>query len=131
MAVFPVPRHLARPPRASTDFIEWIAGLPGIVAGLADRWSLSVGEPFQPGGQCSWTARAAGPDGAEPVLKIGFRFPGGEERDEAAGLRVWGGNGAVRVQAACRASPSMRCWLNGACRVRRWARCCPSPSRTG
>lgn len=101
MAVFPVPRHLAETASRVDGLYEWIAGLPGIVAGLADRWSLSVGEPFQPGGQCSWTAPAAGPDGAEPVLKIGFRFPGGEERDEAAGLRVWGGNGAVRVQAAC------------------------------
>ena len=34
------------------------------------------------------------------MLKVGYRFPGGEERDEAAGLRVWGGNGAVRLQAA-------------------------------
>jgi streptomycin 6-kinase len=34
-------------------------------------------------------------------VKVGFRFPGDEERDEAAGLRIWGGNGAVRVHAAC------------------------------
>lgn len=101
MAVFPVPRYLAETASRVDGLYEWIAGLPGIVAGLADRWSLSVGEPFQPGGQCSWTAPAAGPDGAELVLKIGFRFPGGEERDEAAGLRIWDGNGAVRVQAAC------------------------------
>lgn len=101
MAVFPVPRYLAETASCVDGLYEWIAGLPGIVAGLADRWSLSVGEPFQPGGQCSWTAPAAGPDGAELVLKIGFRFPGGEERDEAAGLRIWDGNGTVRVQAAC------------------------------
>jgi streptomycin 6-kinase len=34
------------------------------------------------------------------VLKVGFRFPGGDERDEAAGLRIWDGNGAVRLHAA-------------------------------
>ena len=34
------------------------------------------------------------------VLKVGFRFPGGDERDEAAGLRCWDGNGAVRLHAA-------------------------------
>jgi streptomycin 6-kinase len=100
MAVFPVPRYLAETASRVDGLHDWIAGLPGIVAGLADRWSLSVGEPFQPGGQCSWTAPATNPDGAELVLKVGFRFPGGEERDEAAGLRVWGGNGAVRLQAA-------------------------------
>ena len=65
MAVFPVPRYLAETAARVDGLYEWIAGLPGIVAGLADRWSLSVGEPFQPGGQCSWTAPATGPDGAE------------------------------------------------------------------
>lgn len=35
------------------------------------------------------------------VLKVAFRFGGGEERDEAAGLRAWDGNGAVRLHAAC------------------------------
>ena len=73
---------------------------PEIVAGLAGRWSLRVGEPFQPGGQCSWTAPVTDPAGASLVLKVGFRFPGGDERDEAAGLRVWDGNGAVRLYAA-------------------------------
>jgi streptomycin 6-kinase len=78
----------------------WITGLPQLVTGLADRWSLRVGEPFQPGGQCSWTAPVTGPAGAGLVLKVGFRFPGGEERDEAAGLRIWDGNGAVRLHDA-------------------------------
>ncbi|MGH3205623.1 MAG: aminoglycoside phosphotransferase family protein, partial [Streptosporangiaceae bacterium] len=100
MAVFPVPRYLAETASRVDGLHDWIAGLPGIVAGLADRWSLSVGEPFQPGGQCSWTAPATDPAGAELVLKVGFRFPGGEERDEAAGLRIWDGNGTVRLQAA-------------------------------
>jgi len=101
MAVFPVPQYLAETATREDGLCEWIAGLPGIVAGLADRWSLSVGEPFQPGGRCSWTAPTTGPDSAELVLKVGFRFPGGEERDEAAGLRIWNGNGAVRLHAAC------------------------------
>jgi streptomycin 6-kinase len=35
------------------------------------------------------------------VLKVEFRFAGGEERDEAAGLRLWNGNGAVRLHGAC------------------------------
>jgi streptomycin 6-kinase len=95
--MFPVPRYLAETASRRDGLREWITGLPGVVAGLADQWSLSVGEPFQPGGQCSWTAPVTGPAGAELVLKVGFRFPGGEERDEAAGLRVWDGNGAVRL----------------------------------
>jgi len=99
MVAFPVPRYLAETARRDQAVAEWTACLPGIVAGLASRWSLRVGEPFEPGGQCSWTAPVTGPGGADLVLKVAFRFPGGEERDEAAGLRIWDGNGTVRLQA--------------------------------
>jgi streptomycin 6-kinase len=101
MAAFPVPRYLAETTRRDPGVAEWITGLPEIVAGLAGWWSLRVGEPFEPGGQCSWTAPVTGPGGADLVLKVAFRFRSGEERDEAAGLRVWDGNGTVRLQAAC------------------------------
>jgi streptomycin 6-kinase len=101
MTAFAVPRYLAETARRDSSVSGWIGDLPAIVAGLADRWSLRVGEPFQPGGQCSWTAPVTDPAGADLVLKVGFRFPGGDERDEAAGLRLWGGNGAVRLHAAC------------------------------
>jgi streptomycin 6-kinase len=97
---FTVPEYLAGTARRDRGVRDWITGLPAIVATLADRWSLRVGEPFQPGGQTSWTAPAAGQAGAALVLKVGFRFPGGEERDEAAGLRLWNGHGAVRLHAA-------------------------------
>ncbi|MGH3421746.1 MAG: aminoglycoside phosphotransferase family protein, partial [Streptosporangiaceae bacterium] len=101
MAVFPVPKYLAETARRDHGVAEWIPELPGLVADLAGRWSLDVGVPFQPGGQCSWTAPVTGSGVADLVLKVAFRFPGGEERDEAAGLRVWDGNGTVRLPAAC------------------------------
>ena len=97
---FTVPEYLAGTARCDRGVRDWITGLPAIVAALADRWSLRVGEPFQPGGQCSWTAPVTDPADASLVLKIGFRFPSGEQRDEAAGLRLWNGNGAVRLHAA-------------------------------
>src|SRR6516162_7397897 len=100
MTAFTVSRYLAETARRDEGVREWIAALPSIVAGLAGRWSLRVGEPFQPGGQCSWTAPVTGPGGTCLVLKVGYRFPGGDEQDEAAGLRVWAGNGAVRLHAA-------------------------------
>jgi len=102
MEAFPVPRYLADTAHRDRGVHDWIAELPAIVADLAGRWSLRVGEPFQPGGQCSWTAPVTGPHGASLVLKVAFQFPGGEERDEAAGLRVWDGNGTVRLHGACR-----------------------------
>jgi streptomycin 6-kinase len=100
VTAFAVPRYLAETARRDSAVSGWIADLPAIVASLAGRWSLRVGEPFQPGGQCSWTAPVTDGAGASLVLKVGFRFPGGEERDEAAGLRLWDGNGAVRLYAA-------------------------------
>jgi streptomycin 6-kinase len=95
-----VPANLAETARRDPALRGWLAGLPEVIADLAGRWSLRVGEPFEPGGQCSWVAPATGPGGADLVLKIGHRFPGGEERDEAAGLRMWNGNGVVRLHAA-------------------------------
>jgi streptomycin 6-kinase len=105
MAAFPVPEYLAQTAAREPAVREWLASLPQVVAGLADRWLVTVGKPFEPGGQCSWTAPVTGPSGAALVLKVGFRF-GGEERDEAAGLRAWDGNGAVRLHAACNSESS-------------------------
>ena len=66
MTAFTVPRYLAETARHDRGVRGWLAGLPGIVADLAGRWSLQVGEPFQPGGQCSWTA--PGSSGVAQVL---------------------------------------------------------------
>lgn len=100
MPDFPLPEQLAATARRDDELRAWIPELPGIVAGLASRWSLRVGEPFQPGGQCAWVAPATDQSGADLVLKVGFQFRSGEERDEAAGLRLWDGNGTVRLHAA-------------------------------
>jgi streptomycin 6-kinase len=100
MPGFGVPELLAASARRHDGLRGWLAELPAILADLAERWSLRVGEPFQPGGQCAWVAPAVGRDGGQLVLKVGFRFPAGEERDEAAGLRLWDGNGTVRLHAS-------------------------------
>ena len=99
--MFGLPQYLEQTAARELAVRAWLAGLPRIVTDLAERWSLSVGEPFQPGGHCSWTAPATDASGADVVLKVAFRFAGGEERDEAAGLRAWDGNGAVRLLASC------------------------------
>ena len=76
---------------------SWLEELPAVVAGLASRWSLTVGEVFEPGGWSSWTAAATASDGTECVLKVGRPHP--EARDEAHALRLWDGRGAVRLLA--------------------------------
>ena len=76
----------------------WLGTIAASVAGLARAWSLTVGAPFQPGGQTAWVAPAYTRDGAPRVLKIAWRH--WESEQEADGLRLWAGHGAVRLFAA-------------------------------
>ena len=99
MGTFPVPKYLAETAARDPALSTWLSCIPQVVAALADQWSLTIGEPFQPGGQCSWTAPAMDASGTALVLKVAFRFPDGDERDEAAGLQIWDGNGTVRLNA--------------------------------
>jgi streptomycin 6-kinase len=77
----------------------WLASLPSRVAQVASEWSLELGEPYLPGGQCAWVAPARTPAGADVALKVGWRHP--EAEHEADALRHWNGHGAVRCHAAC------------------------------
>jgi streptomycin 6-kinase len=77
--------------------VEWLAALPALVDELASRWSLELGEPFIPGGQCAWVAPARNRGGDELVLKVGWRHR--EAEHEADALRHWDGDGAVRCHA--------------------------------
>jgi streptomycin 6-kinase len=93
-----VPTYL----QASTDVggparAEWLAALPGRVEELTARWGLDLGEPFEPGGNCSWVAPGTDPDGREVVLKVAWQHA--EALHEAEGLAALGGHGAVEVYA--------------------------------
>ncbi len=50
---------------------------------------------FSPGGVASWVAPARNPAGEHLVLKVGWCHD--EALHEADGLRVWDGDGAVRL----------------------------------
>ncbi len=76
---------------------QWVEALPQAVASLCARWDLIVDGPYQPGGTNSWVAAARTASGDDVVLKVGWTHD--EARDEAAGLRVWAGGGAVRLLA--------------------------------
>jgi streptomycin 6-kinase len=95
-----LPRNLVDAVRLEGDERRraWLASLPGVIEQVEQRWSLSVGEPFQPGGQTAWVAPAhSGADG-ELVLKLAWRHR--EAEHEADGLRVWNGDGAVVLHAS-------------------------------
>jgi streptomycin 6-kinase len=74
---------------------RWAAHLPEAVTVAAARWEVELGEPFQPGGQCSWVAPALRADGEEVVLKVGYLHDDGAH--EAEGLAMWDGDGVVRL----------------------------------
>jgi streptomycin 6-kinase len=72
----------------------WLARIPRIVGECADRWRLSVGEPFAYASS-SLVLRATREDGTPAALKIAW--PHREATHEAAALRAWAGDGAVRL----------------------------------
>ena len=77
--------HLRAVPGGS----EWLDRLPKLVAECAEQWDLELGPPL-PGGYASYVAPAG-----DAVLKVGF--PHEESEHEALALRVWAGDGAVRL----------------------------------
>jgi streptomycin 6-kinase len=81
----------------SAEMRAWLATLPNRVADLRQRWGLDLCEPFQPGGNASWVAPARDGAGRDAVLKVAWTHI--EARDEAEGLAVFGGEGAVEVYA--------------------------------
>jgi streptomycin 6-kinase len=73
---------------------RWLESLPIIVAELAERWQLSdFGLPL-PGGSHSYVATVRSPEG-DAVLKVALL--GDENRLEAEALRLYAGDGAVRL----------------------------------
>lgn len=74
----------------------WLDGLPRLVERCAERWSLRLGEPFEPA-SVSLVVPAVLPDGTGAVLKLNFPEP--ESEREADALAHWHGDGAVRLLA--------------------------------
>lgn len=79
--------------RESGTGAAWLAGLPGIVAELLERWGcVPEGEVLHGGvGLVVPVRRAA--DGAPGVIKVSFPHPGNVHEPDA--FTVWGGRGAV------------------------------------
>jgi streptomycin 6-kinase len=80
--------------RASADGRAWLERLPATVEACAERWALALEEPFPLAG-ASVAIPATTQEGQSVVLKVSF--PHHESEHEAHALRVWGGNGAVRL----------------------------------
>jgi streptomycin 6-kinase len=105
--------------QASTDVggparVAWLAALPGRVEELSARWRLDLGEPFEPGGNCSWVAPGIDAGGRDVVLKVAWQHT--EALHEAEGLVALGGQGAVEVYAFDHVSDETTALLLERCR---------------
>lgn len=73
---------------------EWLASLPDMLAACAERWELTIGEPFD-ASQVSYAVPATTAAGERVVLKV--QFPDRESAHEAEALQVYAGRGHVRL----------------------------------
>ncbi|MEV0134816.1 aminoglycoside phosphotransferase family protein [Dactylosporangium sp. NPDC050688] len=72
---------------------RWLADLPGLLAGLAADWDLTLGEPYDL--TYHYVAAVRRADGTPAVLKAGFELSA-----EAAALAAFDGHGAARLLRA-------------------------------
>jgi streptomycin 6-kinase len=74
----------------------WLERVPDLVSECVAEWGLTLGEPYV-AGAAGYTVRADLRDGTPAVLKV--IYPHREAEHEAEALRVWDGDGAVRLLA--------------------------------
>jgi streptomycin 6-kinase len=74
----------------------WFERVPDLVAECVEEWGLGLGEPYE-AGAAGYTVRADLPDGTPAVLKL--IYPHREAEHEGEALRVWDGDGAIRLLA--------------------------------
>jgi streptomycin 6-kinase len=81
---------------ASLTHGVWLEHVPDLVAECVEEWGLRLGEPYE-AGAAGYTVRADLPDGTHAVLKL--IYPHREAEHEGEALRVWDGDGAIRLLA--------------------------------
>jgi streptomycin 6-kinase len=75
---------------------SWLSQLPEFVAELQQRWSLTIGHPFDGDHvSCAWVAAVRVAGNRSAVLKIGM--PHFENLHEIEGLLFWNGDPTVRL----------------------------------
>lgn len=78
---------------------EWLAALPGVIAGLEHDWGLQLGTPFA-GATEAYVAPATMADGTPAVLKLLMPRDEADADHELAVLRIADGDGCVRLHRA-------------------------------
>jgi streptomycin 6-kinase len=75
---------------------DWLRTVPDLATACCKEWGLRLGAPYE-AGAAGYAVRADLPDGTPAVLKL--IHPHRESEHEADALRVWDGEGAVRLLA--------------------------------
>jgi streptomycin 6-kinase len=73
---------------------DWLRTVPDLATDCCKDWGLRLGAPYE-AGAAGYAVRADLPDGTPAVLKL--IHPHRESEHEADALRVWDGDGAVRL----------------------------------
>jgi streptomycin 6-kinase len=81
---------------ASLTHGVWLERVPDLIAECVEEWGLRLGEPYE-AGAAGYTVRAELPDDTPVVPKL--IYPHREAEHEAEALRVWDGDGAIRLLA--------------------------------
>jgi streptomycin 6-kinase len=94
-----VPERLVETCHRMPERSAWLDRLPYVIHEQQERWSLSVGAPFDCSDvSCAWVAPVTRSDGTPAVLKLGM--PHFEGAHEIQALRFWDGNPTVRLLEA-------------------------------
>jgi streptomycin 6-kinase len=94
--MFGISERLVENCRKTPERMVWLGRLPATVQELEQRWSLTLGKPFDgPEVSCAWVANVTMPDATSAVLKVGM--PHMEGKNEIDGLRYWNGDPTVRL----------------------------------
>jgi streptomycin 6-kinase len=72
----------------------WLERVPELLDECVEEWSLRLGDPY-PQGAAGYAVRVELDDGTPAVLKL--IYPHREAEHEAAALRAWDGDGAIRL----------------------------------
>jgi streptomycin 6-kinase len=74
----------------------WLERVPDLVAECVEEWGLRLGAPYE-AGAAGYAVRVDLPDDTPAVLKL--IYPHREAEHEGEALRVWDGDGAIRLLA--------------------------------
>jgi streptomycin 6-kinase len=92
-----IPTEFLKVGTRGPEWVAWLDRLPRLVRDLLDEWKLRVdGESTY--GNCALVVPSRTPEGAAAMLKV--QFPHWEAETEHLALRIWDGNGAIRLLRA-------------------------------